>query len=250
MQLEEYRHRWSTKPSLRAVYGDLHRRMAEAAVDGPSLEIGGGIGNLATDDGDLLRMDIQSSPGVDLAADAHRLPFANRTFSNIYLFDVLHHLQCPLLFFAEADRVLRPGGRVIMIEPGITPVSHLLYGMGHEEPVDLTWVPDENCKPNPDKDPYESNQAIPTILFKRSPHLFRAAQTSLRTVDAKWLSMIAYPMTGGFKSWSLIPARWVAPLLKLEDRLLPLFGGLMAFRLLVVLEKEEQGVKLSRRVWA
>lgn len=238
MQIEEYQRRWLEKPALRAVYRDLHRRMAKASVDGPSLEIGGGIGNLEAGNGNLLRMDIQSSPGVDLAADAHRLPFSSQAFSNIYLFDVLHHLQCPLVFFAEADRVLRPGGRVIMIEPGITPVSHLLYGMGHEEPVDMSWVPDGNCQLNPNKDPYESNQAIPTILFKRSPQLFHKANTSLRIADARWLSLIAYPLTGGFKSWSLIPEKWVDPLLRIEDRLLPLLGGLMAFRLLVVLVKD------------
>ncbi len=238
MQLEEYQRRWLEKPALRAVYGDLHRRMAEASVNGPSLEIGGGIGNLKAGNGDLLRMDIQRSPGVDIAADAHRLPFAMQTFSNIFLFDVLHHLQCPMVFFAEANRVLRPGGRIIMIEPGITPVSHLLFGMGHEEPVDMSWVPDDDCELNPDKDPYESNQAIPTILFKRSPHLFDQANTSFRVVSTKWLSLVAYPLTGGFKRWSLIPSSWVAPLLRLEEILLPALGGLMAFRLMVVLEKE------------
>lgn len=237
MQLEEYQRRWQEKPALRAVYRDLHRRMEKASVDGPSLEIGGGIGNLEAGNGKLLRMDIQRSPGVDLAADAHRLPFVGQAFSNIYLFDVLHHLQCPMLFFAEADRVLRPGGRLVMVEPGITPVSHLLYGIGHEEPIDMSWLPVLDCDLDPDKDPYESNQAIPTILFKRSPQLFRDANASLKLIESTWLSLVAYPLTGGFKSWSLIPAGWVGPLLRLEDKLAPLLGGLMAFRLLVVLEK-------------
>lgn len=238
MRLEDYQQRWKEKHALRAVYGDLHRRMRKASVSGPSLEIGGGIGNLEAGHADLLRMDIQASRGVDLAADAHRLPFASDAFANIYLFDVLHHLQCPLVFFAEADRVLRPGGRIIMIEPGITPVSSLVYAMGHEEPVDLSWVPDEDCELDPDKDPYASNQAIPTILFKRSPEFFHKAKTSLRVADSRWLSLIAYPLTGGFKSWSLIPMSWIDPLLRVEDRLLPFLGGLMAFRLMVVLEKE------------
>jgi SAM-dependent methyltransferase len=237
MQLEDYQRRWQEKPALRAVYRDLYRRMEKASVPGRSLEIGGGIGNLEAGNGELLRMDIQRSAGIDLAADAHRLPFSSEAFSNIYLFDVLHHLQCPMLFFAEADRVLRPGGRVIMVEPGITPVSHLLYGMGHEEPIDLSWLPAWDCDLDPNKDPYESNQAIPTILFKRSPQLFRDAITSLQLIESTWLSMIAYPLTGGFKSWSLIPHSWVDPLLCLEDRLAPFLGRLMAFRLLVVLEK-------------
>jgi len=238
MQLEDYQYRWKEKHALRAIYGDLHRRMRNASVSGPSLEIGGGIGNLDTGQGDLLRMDIQVSGGIDLAADAHQLPFARSTFANIYLFDVLHHLQCPLLFFAEGERVLKPGGRVIMVEPGITPLSHLLYGLGHEEPVDMSWVPESNCQPDPRKNPYDSNQAIPTILFKRAPQLFLQANTGLRLVSADWLSLIAYPLSGGFKRWSLMPAALVGAVLRVEDALLPIVGGMAAFRLMVVLEKD------------
>ncbi len=238
MRLEDYQQRWREKHALRAVYGDLHRRMRKASVPGPSLEIGGGIGNLEAGRDDLLRMDIQASSGVDLAADAHRLPFASGSFANIYLFDVLHHLQCPLVFFAEADRVLQPGGRIIMVEPGITPLSHLLYGLGHEEPVDMSWLPEADCRLDPDKDPYDSNQAIPTILFKRSPQTFAKSNTSLRVVTAEWLSLFVYPLTGGFKRWSLMPAALVSVLLRVEDLLLPLLGRLAAFRLMVVIEKK------------
>jgi SAM-dependent methyltransferase len=236
MQLEDYRRRWEKKSALRAIYRDLYRRMAEASVPGPGLEIGGGIGNLDLAEGELLRMDIQRSPGVHVVADAHRLPFSAGVFSNVYLFDVLHHLQCPHMFFSEAERILRPGGRVVMVEPGITPFSRLLYSMGHQEPVDMSWLPDKTCTPNPDKDPYDSNQAIPTILFKRFPRLLYRDVTMLRVVDVRWLSLVAYPLSGGFKSWSLIPEVWVKPVLRLEERLLPILGGLMAFRLLIVLE--------------
>ncbi len=237
MQLEDYQRRWEEKPALRAVYADLHRRMSAASAPGPGLEIGGGIGNFAAEHGDLVRMDIQRSPGVQIAADAHRLPFAAASFDNLYLFDVLHHLQCPLLFFAEAERVLRSGGRLIMVEPGITRLSGLLYGMGHEEPVDFSWSPSADCVLDPAKDPYTSNQAIPTILFKRSTQWLAASRSSLRVVDAHWLSLFVYPLTGGFKAWSLMPASWVKPLLRVEEMLLPLLGRWMAFRLLVVLEK-------------
>lgn len=237
MRLEDYQKRWREKPALRAVYADLHRRMSAASAAGSGLEIGGGIGNFAVEHGNLVRMDIQRSPGVQLAADAHRLPFAAASFDNIYLFDVLHHLQCPLMFFAEAERVLRSGGRLIMVEPGITPVSGMLYGMGHEEPVDFSWKADAACVLDPAKDPYASNQAIPTILFKRSLQWLGASESRLRVVNSCWLSLFVYPLTGGFKAWSLMPASWVAPLLRVEEFLLPLLGRLMAFRLLVVLEK-------------
>ena len=237
MQLEDYRRRWEQKHALRAVYRDLYQRMAQASVSGPALEIGGGIGNLELAQGNILRMDIQKSQGVQVAADAHFLPFRDSVFSNVYLFDVLHHLECPLVFLAEAARVLHSGGRVIMIEPGITPLSHLLYGMGHEEPVDMTWHPRVPCMPRRDKNPYESNQAIPTLLFTKYQSTLAESGISLRVVGNHWLSLFAYPLSGGFKAWSLIPASWVEPLLKIEERLLPRVGRIMAFRLMIVLEK-------------
>jgi SAM-dependent methyltransferase len=239
MQLENYQKSWDEKPILRAIYNDLYQKIENVTCSGDTLEIGGGIGNLKISGGKVIKSDIQYYSGVDVVADAQQLPFDNEVFSNIVLFDVLHHLQCPLLFFAEAQRILKPGGRVIMVEPGITPVSKLLYKMGHEEPVEMGWDMDNPCKVDVDKDPYDSNQAIPTILFKRDPQLFLAAVKGFKINSSDWLSLFAYPLSGGFKSWSLLPYRWVNTILKIEEKLLPFLGFFMAFRLIVVLEKNK-----------
>ena len=237
MKLDDYKCRWEQKHALRAVYRDLYQRMTHASISGRGLEIGGGIGNLELTNENIVRLDIQHSLGVHVAADAHFLPFCDCAFSNVYLFDVLHHLECPLVFLAEAERVLEPGGRIIMIEPGITPFSHLMYGLGHEEPVDMNWHPRIPCTPRGDKNPYESNQAIPTLLFNKYHHILTEAVTNLRVLENNWLSLFAYPLSGGFQAWSLVPASWVGPLLKFEERLLPLVGRLMAFRMMIVMEK-------------
>ena len=55
--------------------------------------------------------------------------------------DVLHHIESPLRLFAEAARVLRPGGRLIACEPAITPLSGLFYRRFHDEPVDMSADP-------------------------------------------------------------------------------------------------------------
>ena len=239
MNLEDYQNSWNKKPVLRAIYSDLYQKIENVALAGDTLEIGGGIGNFKIGSSRIIRSDIQHSEGLDVVADAQTLPFDNEVFSNIVLFDVLHHLQCPLLFFAEAQRILKPGGMVIMVEPGITPVSKLLYKMGHEEPVEMGWDMNDLCKVDADKNPYDSNQAIPTILFKRDPQLFLAAVKGFKINSSDWLSLFAYPLSGGFKSWSLLPCRWVSLILKIEEKLLPFLGFLMAFRLMVVLEKEK-----------
>ena len=238
MNLEDYQNSWNKKPVLRAIYSDLYQKIENVALAGDTLEIGGGIGNFKIGSSRIIRSDIQHSEGLDVVADAQTLPFDNEVFSNIVLFDVLHHLQCPLLFFAEAQRILKPGGRVIMVEPGITPVSKFLYKMGHEEPVEMGWDMNDPCKVDADKDPYDSNQAIPTILFKRDPQLFLSAVKGFKINSSDWLSLFAYPLSGGFKSWSLMPYSWVRTILKIEEKLLPILGRLMAFRLMVVLEKD------------
>jgi hypothetical protein len=48
---------------------------------------------------------------------------------------------------------------------------------------------------------------------------------------------LAYPLTGGFRPWSLIPAALVRPALRIESALAPVLGPLCAFRMLVVMER-------------
>jgi len=63
----------------------------------------------------VVSTDILPAPWLDALADAQRLPFAAASFDNIEMFDVLHHLDQPRMFLQEAERVLRRGGRIVMV---------------------------------------------------------------------------------------------------------------------------------------
>jgi SAM-dependent methyltransferase len=52
-----------------------------------------------------------------LCADGYALPFANASFSVVLLVAVLEHTREPWRLLAEARRVLKPGGRVILVVP-------------------------------------------------------------------------------------------------------------------------------------
>lgn len=236
-RLAEMRAAWETKAGLRKLYGDYYARMIAALRPGALLEIGGGFGNLKRFAPHTVSMDILAAPELDLLGDAQALPFSDGSFDSIAMVDVLHHIERPTAFFREAVRVLRPGGRVALLEPGITPLSWLFFHYLHPEPVFMGADPLAEPSPAEDRDPFDANQAIPTLLFGRHADRFRAAFPELAIVECRRLSLLAYPLTGGYRPWSLIPASLVRPLLAVERAALPLLGPLMAFRLLVVLER-------------
>jgi len=234
--LAQYRSMWARKPVLRAVYNDIFERIASRCVSGVTLEIGGGIGNLKERINNLISSDIQHAPWLDLVADAQKLPFADAALSNIVMLDVLHHVEFPVLLFKEADRVLRDGGRMIMVEPGISPGSWSFYKL-HHEPVDLHADPFVEGVPDASRDPYESNQAIPTLLVTRGREEFHRRFPNLRIREASWFSFVAYPVSGGFQRWSLLPESLVRRIMKAEKYFERAFGKYFGFRLLIVVEK-------------
>ena len=235
--LHEHRRVWESKAVLRAVYADYYRRIARWSRPGTTVEIGGGTGNLKAYLGHVIATDIQHAPWLDVVADAQRLPFADRSLANIVVFDVLHHLERPLRFFREAVRTLAPGGRIIVLEPGITPLSGFLYRRFHPEPVDMDADPFVDGEPTPGRDPYLSNQAIPQLMLLRYRMRWQALFPELRVRASERLGLFAYPLSGGFRPWSLLPAGAVPALLAIERGLAPLLGPLLAFRLFVVIER-------------
>jgi SAM-dependent methyltransferase len=235
--LEGYRCIWDRKPVLRAIYDDFYDRIAAACLRGLTIELGGGIGNLQRRLPDMIATDIQLAPWLDCVADAQRLPFASGVAANIVMVDVLHHLEFPVAFFREAERVLRPGGRVLMIEPAITWGSTLFYRLFHHEPVRTSADILLDGSPDPRRDPYDSNQAVPTLLATRARDRFHRRFPALRIARVDWFSLAAYPLSGGFKPWSLLGAGVARRLLRVERVVEPLLGRFTAFRMMLVVEK-------------
>ena len=79
--------------------------------------------------------------------------------------------------------------------------------------------------------------AVPHLLFKARPERLGAAIPGLHPLSTRYLSLWAYPLSGGFQEWSLLPGWLAGPLLRLEDLVLPLLGPLAAFRLFIVCER-------------
>ncbi|MEX2650555.1 MAG: methyltransferase domain-containing protein [Alphaproteobacteria bacterium] len=236
-RLGAHRAAWAGKPALRAVYEDTYRRIVRALPPGPVLEVGGGSGHLKSAVPAVVATDVLPAPWLDAVADAHRLPFADASFAGLVMVDVLHHLAAPAVFLAEAARILRQGGRLVLVEPEITPVSRLAFALAHPEPVDLSVDPLAALAPPAARDPFEANQAIPTLMLRRHRDRLSAMVPGLAVIELRRFGLLAYPLSGGYRRWSLVPAALVPALLRFEDALAPLLGAVMAFRLFAVLER-------------
>ena len=234
-----HRAQWEKKKSIRLLYRDFHRQLLESCPDGRVLDIGGGTAHIKEFRPDIICADILPFPGIDVVADAHRLPFRDGLFAGVVMLDVLHHLERPIDFLQEAARVLKPGGRIAMIEPAMTMLARRFYDRYHDEPVDMQADPFASVVVNPDRDPFDANQAIPSLLFADAPARQRVERQipSLRVRSVDWHSLFAYPLSGGFQDWSLLPSSWVAPMLAFERGLPGSIRRHLSFRMTVVLER-------------
>ena len=220
-RLSEFRTIWQDKPVLREIYTSYYDRIASHCRRGSILEIGSGSGNFVLADRGfkVVSTDILAAPWLDLVCDAQQLPFADASFDNIVMVDVLHHLERPIRFFREAQRVLKPGGRIVYVEPAITPLSWAFYNFLHPEPVDLSVDPLMDGAISRDKDPYDSNQAIPTLIARKAHRRLSEMLPDLRVVTTVWFDFLAYPLSGGFRSWSMLPVRLAGALMLLRAHL-------------------------------
>ena len=75
-----------------------------------------------------VNLDLFAVPGVDVAADAHLLPFRDDLFQRIECDAVLEHVRCPEDVMREIRRVLAPGGYAHLVTPFCHPF--------HEYPKD------------------------------------------------------------------------------------------------------------------
>ncbi len=124
-----------------------------------------------------------------------------------------------------------------MIEPAITYGSTVFYRFLHQEPVRMRDFPLSEGVPDPDRDPYDSNQAIPTLLVTRDRREFEEKFPNLEIVDVSWFSFLVYPLSGGFKPWSLISEAAGRRVLELEKMIEAKLGRWFGFRTMIVLQK-------------
>jgi len=187
------------------IYDEWYRRIYACIQEGPPgrvLELGSGAGFLAHYIPGVITSEVFLCSDIQLVLDARRLPFSCGSLKAIVMVDVLHHVPDNRAFLAEAQRCLRPGGSIVMIEPWVSTWSRLIYSRLHNEPFE----PDAKDWSFPGTGPLSgANGALPWIIFERDRHEFEAEFSELQIQAVRPFMPFRYLVSGGVSMRQFMP---------------------------------------------
>lgn len=124
-----------------------------------------------------------------------------------------------------------------MLDPAITKVSWIFYHFFHPEPIIFNIDPLLDAPLTVNRQAFDANQALPELIFGEYLKKFSEIFPMLSIKHKEYLSLWVYPLSGGFRKWSLIPKFLVNFLLNIENYLSKYIGQYIGFRILVVSQK-------------
>lgn len=194
------------KPLLRKLYQEFYHSFKNSLPSDYQkknlVELGSGGGFVKEVIPNVVTSDVLKFPGIDRQFSALKMPFKNNFIDAFFMVDVFHHLPDIKKFLTEADRCLKIGGKIIIIDPANTPWARFIYKNFHHEVFDETagWSFKK-------RGPLSSaNSALAWIVFCRDRARFEGDFPSLKIKKLKFHTPLRYLLSGGFSLRQLLPA--------------------------------------------
>lgn len=130
---------------------------------------GAGLSSLILPDYDIIVSDFCDSEWLDMKnIDAQSTGLAANSFDYILMCNVIHHLDKPKAFFDEAIRILKSGGKIIIIEPFSSLILRFLIWIRKNEQVNNSIYPldDLYSLSKIAKTEDDGNNAVGRMLFE------------------------------------------------------------------------------------
>jgi SAM-dependent methyltransferase len=226
---------------LHHVYLEWYNLVVEALsadISGPILELGSGGGYLNEIIPTLITSDISPGTETQLVLDGQHLPIGAKQLRAIVLINVLHHFANPIGFLSEANRCVKPGGKILLVEPWVTAWSRIIYKHLHHEP----FVPESRSWSHPADGPLSgANGAMPWIIFMRDRSEFERLYPEWDVRNVVTMMPFLYLVSGGVSMRRLMPV-WSFGVWKTLEELLTFSMNKLAMFAFIELQKRTESV--------
>lgn len=215
------------KQFLKLLYKDFYKELRPKKIPkGKIIEIGSGPGFIKDIIPNAITTDVVKGQDIDKVFSATKIPYKNNTVSCFVMLNVFHHIKNPQKALKEMLRCLKPGGKIVMLEPYITPLSYLVYKYIHYEAFDANskWKIMGSGRMT------GANTALPWIVFNRDREIFKKNFPNLEISRVKIHTPFSYILSGGVSKYQLVPSSAFSLIRKIEKKIAPInnFIGMFA----------------------
>jgi SAM-dependent methyltransferase len=233
------------KPMLAGVFRECHEVMMGvdqrnfADTPGLRVELGAGVAPVSSTYPEVLATDVVPGEGLDRVLDAQDMDLPDDSVRALYGQNCFHHFPDPLRFLREAERVVSPGGGVVLIEPyyGFA-ASALFKRLFANEGFDKTMPGWRSDAAGP---MHGANQALSYIVFVRDRKVFEREVPGLELIETFPLTnYVRYLLSGGLNFRQLAPTS-ADPALRALERALHPARRVLGLHHVVVLRRRPLG---------
>jgi len=228
-------------PGLRSYFSFLYKIVNQELEKFDSiLEVGAGaaISEIFLEQR-IVRTDILPFNDFDVMGHCsmENLPFKESQFDAVLAFDSIHHSEKPSKSILELLRVTREGGKIILVEPFVSPLSYLPYKMFHHE--DTSWDFREKgsiALSSRNLNPAMGDQGVSRFIINQLSN-WRSTNFPKLTVSITYLSPFSFFATGGVSSPLKTPKIFVNFLIQVETLIPNFIMKFLASRVILTITK-------------
>ena len=242
--LDAHRTILAEKPMMQSVFAEFYQRLTKAregyfTAQGVEIELGAGISLFKNSRSEVITSDIKETPHCQTVIDAMNMSVADNSVAALYGINCFHHFPDPGKYFDELQRVLKPGGGAIMIEPYHGPFASILYSSVHDSEHfnkdQASWSTEGLGAMT------GANQALSYLVFKRDLEVFLQKYPMLEVVEITRINnYIEYLVSGGLNFRQLLPTALIPAIKALQSMFTPI-SHLFALHQMIVIRRKSEG---------